>query len=189
MHTFWVALAFTFLAEMGDKTQFVALLYTTRYGYRQTILGILWAIALLMLASSAAGHLVGVIVPASYLHAASALCFIGFGFWELCSKDTPEGSIQQEGRNQILLIGSAFLAAEIGDKTVFSTLALAATRAWLPVWLGATLGMALSDGLGIGLGHWFGDRLPEKQLRRVAAVAFFGFGLWNSWQAWQALSR
>jgi Ca2+/H+ antiporter, TMEM165/GDT1 family len=185
VHSFWVALVFTFLAEMGDKTQVVAMLYASRYGFRTTALGILWAIGVVLLISSLVGNVIGAWLPQSYLHAASAVCFIGFGLWELLGKDDSDELAKKDGQNPILFIGSAFLLAEMGDKTMFSTLTLAATRSWLSVWLGSTVGMAASDGLGIGLGHWFGKRLPEKQLRWVAALTFFGFGLWTGIQAWQ----
>ena len=69
--------------------------------------------------------------------------------------------------------------AELGDKTMLSTITLASTHPFLPVWLGSTIGMVASDGLAIIAGKMLGARLPENMIKIGAAVIFFLFGIYS----------
>ena len=77
----------------------------------------------------------------------------------------------------ILAVGVAFFIAELGDKTMLATIALATREDLLGVWLGSTAGMIAADALAIGVGRWLGTRLPERVVRIGAAVAFLVFGI------------
>jgi putative Ca2+/H+ antiporter (TMEM165/GDT1 family) len=77
----------------------------------------------------------------------------------------------------ILAVGVAFFLAELGDKTMLATIALATREDLLGVWLGSTAGMIVADALAIGVGRWLGTRLPERVVRIGAAAAFVVFGV------------
>lgn len=81
------------------------------------------------------------------------------------------------------VLGSAFVMiflAELGDKTQLSTFAFASqSRAPLSVFLGASLALVLSSLIGVALGGLIGRFVPERVMKVVAAVVFFGFGAWT----------
>jgi putative Ca2+/H+ antiporter (TMEM165/GDT1 family) len=182
MRAFWLSLFLTFWAEMGDRTQFVAMAYATKYRLRDVLLGIFFAVAAILLVSVAFGRLIGLWLPPGYAQALSAVCFIGFAVWTLIGEEEND-QIREDRRHPILIIAITFFLAEFGDKTMFSTAALAATHAWFPVWVGSTAGMVLSDGLAVWVGRSLGKKIPEKFVRWIAAGLFFLFGGWYAFQA------
>ena len=177
MRDFWISLGLTFWAEMGDKTQLVALAYATRYSLRHVLLGILWATAAVHLVSVGLGRLIGTWIPRGYAEALSAVCFLAFAVWTLRGDDD-DGQVRESGRHPVLLIGVSFFLAELGDKTMLTAATLATTRAWAPVWAGSTIGMVLSDGLAVWVGRVLGKKIPEKVVQWFAAGLFFLFGGW-----------
>ena len=74
------------------------------------------------------------------------------------------------------MVFSAFLLAELGDKTMLATITLAADHDWLGVWIGSTLGMVVADGLAIVVGAVAGKHLPERLIQITAAALFLLFG-------------
>jgi putative Ca2+/H+ antiporter (TMEM165/GDT1 family) len=78
----------------------------------------------------------------------------------------------------------AFFLAEMGDKTQFATIVLAAQLGEvIPVWMGTTTGMMIADGIGIFVGAVLGSRIPERQVKWGAAIIFMLFGLYGIWDA------
>ena len=73
---------------------------------------------------------------------------------------------------------SAFLLAELGDKTMLATVTLAADHDWVGVWIGSTLGMVAADGLAILVGAVAGKHLPERLIQIGAAALFLLFGVY-----------
>ncbi len=78
----------------------------------------------------------------------------------------------------LLAVVSSFILAELGDKTMLATVALASNHNWAGVWIGATAGMVLADGAAIAVGALLHKRLPEHFLHDLASVLFLIFGLW-----------
>ncbi len=78
----------------------------------------------------------------------------------------------------VLAVVSSFVLAELGDKTMLATVALASDHNWAGVWIGATVGMVLADGVAIAAGRLLHRRLPERFLHVLASVLFLLFGLW-----------
>jgi len=186
MRAFWLSLVLTFWAEMGDKTQFVALAYATRYPLKDVLLGILWATAAVHLVSVALGNVIGAWLPPGVVLVLSALCFLGFAVWTLRGDDD-DGEVRETQRSPILVIGIAFFLAELGDKTMLAAVTMAATHNWLPVWLGTTFGMVLSDGLAVWVGRSLGKKIPENIVKWIAAGLFFLFGARYAVQAARVL--
>ncbi len=69
------------------------------------------------------------------------------------------------------------LIAEIGDKTMLTTVALASTSGPLGTWMGATLGTVVADAVAVVVGHRLGRRLPFRAVRIVGAVGFAVVGV------------
>ena len=81
-----------------------------------------------------------------------------------------------EPRHVLLAVISSFVLAELGDKTMLATVALASDHNWAGVWIGATAGMVLADGVAIAVGAVLHKRLPEHFLHGLASVLFLLFG-------------
>ena len=77
-----------------------------------------------------------------------------------------------------MIVTITFFLAELGDKTMLSTVTLAASYPLAPVWIGSSLGMVLSDALAIWVGQALGKKLPERAVKLGAAGIFFAFGLY-----------
>lgn len=169
-----------FLAELGDKTQLVALCLATRFKAKVVLAGIFVATLLVHVVSVALGGGLGKLLPEGWIKLAAGIAFIGFGLWTLRGDSLSDEECENmQGRSPFLLVATTFFLAELGDKTMLSTVALATDKPLIPVWLGSTLGMVLSDGLAIIVGQILGTKLPERAIKIGAAVIFFGFGVFS----------
>lgn len=172
--SFWVI----FVAELGDKSQLMALAFATRYRTFPVLVAITLATGVVHLASVALGGIIGSALPTDAISIVGALAFIGFGIWtlrgdELSEED--EESTHIKSRHIIIAVGTVFFLAELGDKTMLATVTLATNENIVGTWAGSTLGMVVADALAIWVGKMLGDRLPEKAIKIGAAVAFFAF--------------
>lgn len=180
MDAFWLSFAMIFIAELGDKTQLVALCLSSRYNAWVVLAGITVATLVVHVISVLLGGGVGHLLPQAWISLAAGLAFVGFGLWTLrgdCLEDENCGATRM--RSPFWLVTTTFFLAELGDKTMLSTVTLATGHALIPVWIGSTLGMVVSDGLAIIVGQMLGKRLPERAIQIGAAVIFFGFGLFS----------
>jgi putative Ca2+/H+ antiporter (TMEM165/GDT1 family) len=203
-YTFLVATILIALAELGDKTQQLALVLATRYKAWQVLVGILGATLLIHFFSTLAGGLIGSLMPQTLLTWVAGALFVGFGIWTLRGDRVDEGEATGSARfGPILTTAIAFFFAELGDKTQIMTMTISAdpgaalrtfgglAARWLPaglapttgaaafvgVWLGSTLGMMIADGVAILVGSVLGKRLPEQVITRVSGVVFIVFGV------------
>ena len=178
MEGFWVSLGLIFVAEMGDKTQLVALSFATRFSARVVLAGVFWATLLVHAFSVALGDLVARLLPPGWTVLIAGLSFIGFGLWTLRG-DRLEGEDRRVGKltSPFWIVAITFFLAELGDKTMLGTVTLATQYSLVQVWLGSTLGMVAADALAIWVGRALGHRLPEKVVKVGAAAIFFAVGL------------
>ena len=181
-----VAFGVIFVAELGDKSQLMALTFATRFKVWPVLIGITVATAIVHLASVAIGFGVGAALPTGWINLAAALAFIAFGFWTLRGDTLTEDEqekVNHAGKRAIIAVGTAFFLAELGDKTMLATITLATDYGWFGTWLGSTLGMVAADALAIVVGRALGKRLPEKVIAYGAAALFFLFGIWLTIEA------
>ena len=180
LETFLLSFAVIFVAELGDKSQLMALTFATRFRALPVLIGITAATALVHLGSVAIGGTVGALIPANLAGFVGGLAFLGFGVWTLRGDSLDEAERSRVDRTTgsvVLAVGVAFFLAELGDKTMLATIALATRADPIWVWLGSTAGMVAADALAIGVGRLLGTRLPERVVRIGAALAFFVFGI------------
>ena len=178
---FFLSFAVIFIAELGDKSQLMAMTFATRYRFWTVIWAITAATAVVHLFSVALGNVVGLALPTGPISVLAGLAFIAFGLWTLRGdklSEEEEGKAQRVTRSAFFAVAIAFFLAELGDKTMLATVTLATTEGWFGTWLGSTLGMVAADALAIGVGAMLGKALPEKVIRIGAAVLFFAFGAW-----------
>ena len=178
---FAVSSAAIFVAELGDKSQLMAMTFATRFRAWQVLLGITLATTVVHAASVALGFGLGSALPTNWIGLVAGLAFLGFAAWTLRGDHLTEAEKSRAGRmagSAVLAVTVAFFLAELGDKTMLATVTLAAQHDWLGTWIGSTLGMVLADALAIGVGMLLGKHLPERAIRYGAAALFAVFGVW-----------
>jgi len=169
--------ALVVLAEMGDKTQLLAMALACRFRWQIVMLGVLAATLCNHFLAVVAGTYLTKIIPIYYVQVAASASFIFFGFWTLRG-DTLEGEDKRFSYSPFWTVAIAFFLAEMGDKTQLATVALAAEyKSIIAVWFGTTTGMLIADAIGIGVGIVLGKKIPERLIKWVAALIFLFFGL------------
>jgi Ca2+/H+ antiporter, TMEM165/GDT1 family len=166
------------LAEMGDKTQLIALTLGLRYRRPWIVMvGILVATVFNHTLASAAGMWGAARFDGPALGWILGASFIAFGVWTLVPDRAAEPS-ERPGWGPLVTTTVVFFFAEMGDKTQLATLALGARfHSTVAVTAGTTLGMLAADGLAVFAGARFAHRVPLPLFRRVAAALFFLFGI------------
>lgn len=182
-----ISLVMVFLAEMGDKTQLIAMALAGRYKPVVVLLGILCATGAAHVISVVAGGFLGGLLAGPWLQFLTGVSFLFFGIWTLRGDKDDEDGIRQAA-SPFLVVFWTFLLGEMGDKTMLTTASLAAQyRMAVPVWIGSTIGMVAADGLAIAVVWLLGTRLPERRIRLAAAFVFLAFGAWNVWNGGKEL--
>ena len=169
------AFAVVFLAELGDKTQLVALTLAGRHPAPRVLMALGAAIAVLQTLSVTAGAVVSRTVPDQVVAVAAGVLFLAFGILTWRSAGEVEGG-QEARRGGLLSAAAAFFLAELGDKTMLATAGLAADRGAVPVWIGSFAAMLGATTLAVVAGLALTRRIPPTALRRLGAVAFLVVG-------------
>lgn len=180
MDAFWLSFGIIFVAELGDKSQLMALAFASRYRAVPILIGITIATAVVHAFSVVFGAVVGAALPTNVIAMFAGLAFFGFAVWTLRGDRLDEGEAaraQRSTRSAIVAASAAFFLAELGDKTMLATITLATKEGLFGTWLGSTLGMVAADALAIVVGQQLGARLPERTVKIGAAIAFAVFGV------------
>ena len=179
MEAFLVSAGLVAIAEIGDKTQLLALMLATRFRKPvPIILGILVA----TLANHALAAWVGMSVAdwlgPKLLRWILAAMFLAMAAWCLIPDEVDEDRPTTNNAGAFVATAVAFFLVEIGDKTQIATATLAARFHDLPtVVAGTTMGMLLADVPAVFIGHVASGRIPFKAIRIVAAIVFAALGL------------
>ena len=168
-----------FVAELGDKSQLMAMAFAARYKALPVLIGITVATAVVHAISVAIGVLVGAQLPTRTINIVAGLAFFGFAAWTIRGDrldEAEEARATRRARSAVIAASIAFFLAELGDKTMLATITLATTEGAFGTWLGSTLGMVAADALAIFVGKQLGTRLPERTVKIGAALSFVAFG-------------
>ena len=166
------------LAEIGDKTQLLALLLAARFRKPWPIIAGIFLATLLNHALAAwLGQMVAAWLTPDTLRWIVAASFIGIALWTLKPDKLDDERLPAHGAFLATVI--AFFIAEMGDKTQVATVLLA-TRfdSLVMVVAGTTLGMLIANVPVVALGSRFAQRLPLRAARIVAACLFLLLGAW-----------
>ena len=196
---FWASFTAITLAELGDKTFFMALILAARHRARDVFVGSFAALAAVTLLSLGLGYGLRELLPQTLLPWLAAALFLGFGLKLLfdaqgmaadeaqeeerdAEQAIEEAERQRSVRSTSAVIREAFVLvflAELGDRTQLATIFLATAPAFTFAGLlaGTLAGHALVTGLAVGAGKWIGGRLSERLLYRLSGALFLGFGL------------
>ncbi len=185
---FIVSTSVVALAEMGDKTQLLSLILAARYRKPMPIvLGILVATLLNHAMAGALGAWLSSLMRPEVLNWVMAAAFIAMGLWILVPDKLDEDDVAVPKQQMGVFFATvvAFFLAEMGDKTQFATIALAAQYSdVLSVVLGTTLGMMMANAPAVYLGNRFAQRLPTKIIHMIAAIIFIAIGVLTAVKAW-----
>ena len=176
---FIIALFFVFIAEMGDKTQLVALAFATRYAAGTVLAGVCGATLVVHLFSVGLGEMLGLTIPVFWTKILAGLAFIAFGLWTLRGDELDDADGPAEPRfGPLMTVAIAFFLAELGDKTMLTTVTIATQHHdFVGVWIGSTVGMVAADGIAIIIGKVLGKQLPDKAIKYGAACIFLATGV------------
>lgn len=189
METGFIALLFAagavLLAEMGDKSQLLAMAFATRFKASQAMLGVFIATIFNHALAVAVGNYITRFDSfQGIIQGIASLSFIFFGLWTIRG-DKLEGEENRTTRfGPVITVTAAFFIAEMGDKTQLATIALATKFPEAPVWilLGSTAGMLIADAIGIVIGVVLCRKIPERTVKMISAGAFMLFGFIGTYQ-------
>lgn len=178
MTAFLPSFLFVVLAEMGDKTQLLAMAFATKYPAHKVLLAVFLATLLNHSLAVAAGRFLTTIIPLDIISFAAAFSFIIFGLWTIRG-DKLEGEDKKTSSfGPVATVAIAFFLAEMGDKTQLATISLAVNyQNPAAVLIGTTLAMVVADAFGIIIGIVMRKHIPAQTIKWVAAGLFVLFGL------------
>jgi putative Ca2+/H+ antiporter (TMEM165/GDT1 family) len=179
VEAFLVSTVVVGLAEIGDKTQILALMLAGRFLRPVPIIfGIFFATIANHAAAGLAGTFFGGVLGGPWMRWILGLSFLSVAIWALFP-DKYEGSDQTTSQSGAFVATlCAFFVAEIGDKTQIATIGLAARfEQFYPVVIGTTLGMMLANVPAVLIGDRIAGNLPVRTIRISAAVVFAVLGL------------
>jgi len=177
---FLLSFGVIFLAELGDKSQLMAMAFAARYRPLTVLAAVTLATLLVHAGSVVLGNVFAFALPRDLISIGAGIAFLVFTAWTVRGDtlgEEDEGRAKRGGRWALVTIGTAFFLAELGDKTMLATITLATTNEAIGTWLGSTLGMVAADALAIAVGAFLGTRLPERAIKLFAATAFVLFGV------------
>ena len=180
LDTLGVSMLMVAIAEIGDKTQLLALLLAARFRRPWPIIGgILLATILNHALAGWLGALVASHLTPNVLRWSVVVSFAAIGLWTLIPDKIDEDGEKLPARGAFIATCIAFFLAEIGDKTQIATVVLAAkSPALWPVVTGTTIGMLLANVPVVLLGSKFAAKLPLKAARIAAATLFLALAAW-----------
>lgn len=182
MYEFLISTAIVALAEMGDKTQLLALLLAARFRKPIPILlAILLATLLNHGISAVLGQWITTILSPDVLLWIVSLGFIAMALWMLVPDQLDDETDSINKWQRYGVFGATFVLfflAEIGDKTQVATIALAArfdSIFW--VMAGTTVGMMIANAPAVFIGDKLADNLPISLIHKIGASIFLLIGV------------
>jgi putative Ca2+/H+ antiporter (TMEM165/GDT1 family) len=168
------------LAEIGDKTQLLAIILATRFRRPLPIIaGILVATIANHLAAATAGYFISGLLAGPWFRIFVGVSFLAMAAWTLVPDKQDDAPKSDSRWGAFLTTAVAFFLVEIGDKTQIATVALAARfHSIVQVAIGTTIGMMVADVPAVFLGEAATKVVPVRYVRWGAAAIFALLGLW-----------
>jgi Ca2+/H+ antiporter, TMEM165/GDT1 family len=181
MTSFLATFFIIFIAELGDKSQLLALSLSSKYKPAKVLLGLFLAILGLQVLAVSFGEAVLNYIPISPLKIFVALSFIIFGIICLKKEEDEKESLSLKAKSSIaavMAIAGAFFLSEFGDKTQLATLSLSIKyESFSSVLMGSVLGLFVADALAVLMGYYLGKKLPQAKIRLFSSFIFILFGI------------
>ncbi|MCD6436605.1 MAG: TMEM165/GDT1 family protein [Clostridiales bacterium] len=166
-----------FIAEMGDKTQILAMTFALKYNIKQILFGVAIGAFLNHGLAILLGTMMTKVIPLNLLQLFAGTLFVFFAFYSLKIEQDEEENISNK-YGAIITIAIAFFIGELGDKTQLTALGLGTSESYpFLVLLGTTSGMVLTSLMGIVVGSKLGKKMPEDKLKIMSFSIFSFFGI------------
>jgi putative Ca2+/H+ antiporter (TMEM165/GDT1 family) len=182
-----VAFGVVFVAELGDKTQLLALGFGARFSLRTVAIGLALGYGLANIVATIVGGFLGAALPDRPIQIIGGAVFLGFAALAVRRARSDAHDDEDAGQadavhgtttlSVIASIAGLIAVAEMGDKTQIATATLASQSSPVGVWIGATLGAASSGMVGAVAGNMIGHRISARALQFASAVLFALFGV------------
>lgn len=164
------------IAEMGDKTQLLAMTFATKYSTRKVLLGVGIGSMLNHGLAILFGTILARYIDLDYLQILGGVMFLVFGLWGLRVDDGDEDEVKEK-YGPVLTVALAFFIGELGDKTQLAAMTISTYADFAAfVLAGTVLGMVFTSSLGIFVGVKIGDKVPEIYIKLVSSIVFLIFG-------------
>ena len=171
--------ALIFIAELGDKTQILAMAFATKYPGKKVILGIFLGSLLNHGLAVILGSYISNFIPINSIQVLAGLVFIIFAIWSLKIDDEDDEECNRKSKFGVVgTVAIAFFIGELGDKTQLTAITLSSESMYpIIVLTGTVLGMVATGGLGILIGKKINGKVPDIGIKLVAATIFMIFGI------------
>jgi putative Ca2+/H+ antiporter (TMEM165/GDT1 family) len=178
------ALFLVVVAEMGDKTQLLAMAMASKYKVKDVMLGVFVATIFNHALAVAVGSFLGNQLPTQAIQVVAGVAFVVFGLWTLRGDKIDDEDSKKAKFGPIMTVAIAFFIAEMGDKTQLMTIAISANGSNpFAILTGTTIGMLVADAIGIIGGAWMCRHIPEKYIKWAAGIIFMIFGTWSLYES------
>lgn len=166
-----------FAAELGDKSQLIAMTFATQYKIKDVLFGVVLGVVVNHGLAITLGNVLSKIIPMNLIQIMAGFLFIIFGLNALKSSEDEEIE-DKKCFSPIATVALAFFIGELGDKTQLTAMTLSAEAQFpLIILIGTTLGMVSTSGFGIFIGSKVGDKIPELFIMIASSLLFIVFGV------------
>lgn len=193
LYPFFIAFIMVFIAELGDKTQLMALSFSGALKTRTILFGIalgsLFSHGIAIAFGSQIGLLENEIIH-NLLKTITYCSFILVGIISLLPKkekispdsDSKQGLIKKVSNlrvNYVIIIALSIMIGELGDKTFLASIGFGIQypNSKLFLILGAILGMVVSDSIAIAFGKFLSKHISEEMMQKLSGILFLIFGI------------
>lgn len=167
-----------FIAEMGDKTQMLAMAFATRYLLSEVMCGVFLGSFFNHLIAVLIGSALTRFIDFSILQLLAGLLFLYFGLESLKLEEDEDEESQTKKLSPILTVAMAFFIGELGDKTQLAAITLSASSKHpFFVLAGTVSGMCATSLVGVFVGKKLGKNVPEEIIKLCSSAVFLMFGL------------
>lgn len=164
------------IAEMGDKTQLLAMTFATKYNTKKVLIGVGIGSMLNHGLAILFGTILARYIDLNYLQILGGAMFLIFGLWGLRTDDGDEDEVKEK-YGPVLTVALAFFIGELGDKTQLAAMTISTYANFATfVLAGTVLGMVFTSSIGIFVGVKIGDRVPEIYIKLLSSIIFLIFG-------------
>lgn len=165
-----------FIAEMGDKTQLIAMSFATKYSIKDVLKGVFLGVTLNHGLAIILGSCISQYVSIEFIQLVAGLLFLVFGILTLLDDKEKEEELRQ-GFGPVCTVATAFFIGEFGDKTQLAAMALGAESSRpILILIGTVLGMLGISSIGMLAGSKMGKKLSATTLKIIASIAFIFCG-------------
>jgi putative Ca2+/H+ antiporter (TMEM165/GDT1 family) len=182
------AFAIIFIAELGDKSQLLAMTLATKYKTRTVLIGVFLGISVNHLLAVGLGSALQQSLQPTLTSIIVAIIFIVFGISGVLQPPHQE-KITVYHLPPVFAVALLFFLGEMGDKTQFTTLALSMQSDYPWTLLIGTIGaMMTTSYLAILVGQWMGKKFPEFLIKVISTFIFILYGLFRLYSIINSLS-